>query len=145
MTNVEIRRNMSLTSMIDRSTFSNSECRMSSSRNLFRSDSVCSSSYSKQKAIQFCCLVQIVPISYRDFDSEKLLFFGADDQWKQTNVQTDLRFQQIWTCCYWLAVLRFLPPWYWHQLQTKNEKNKFKNFVDKFEIKVWLQRTDFGM
>lgn len=50
MTKVEIRRNISRTSMSERSTFSSSECLTSNSRNLFRSDSVSSSSY---KIVQF--------------------------------------------------------------------------------------------
>lgn len=44
MTKVEILKNISRTSTSDRSTFSNSECRTSKSRNLFRSDAACSSS-----------------------------------------------------------------------------------------------------
>lgn len=50
MTNAEILRNMSRTSISERSTFSSSECLTSNSRNLLRSDSACSRSFKKEQA-----------------------------------------------------------------------------------------------
>lgn len=100
MTSVDMRRNISRTSVIDRSIFSSSEWRSRSSRNLFRSVASCSNICENiQKFLK--------------------LVFDAERQ------SVDSRFPQIMMLCCLRSTLRFPLRWCCDRLWGKNYIEKF--------------------